>query len=363
MSRVIDERQVGEKDVNYKFIRLQEVLLMFKKLVFLIMCLGLFLFAAGCGQQSETASEGQKEQKDIPVVGILQLVSHPALNLDYQGFVDQMKEEGFIDGKTVKFDFQNAQGDLNMTKTIADKFVADKVDAILAITTPSSQAAAQATKGTGIPVVFIAVSDPVKAGLIKAVGEPTGTNITGVASNDPVAQQMDLIEEMVPNMKRLGVMYNPGEDNSVRNVNLIKEYVAGKGWEVIEGTVSSSSEVQMAAQSLAGRVDAVFMPQDNTVMSAVQSVIKVCRDNKIPFFTGDTESVKAGAVATIGNDEYDCGRQGAELVARVLRGEDVGSIPPEEIRKRTLLINKKAADAIGLEIPQSLLNRADDVIK
>lgn len=325
--------------------------------------MALIVGAAGCGGQSKEDKAPGAGEKKVPVVGISQFVAHPALDLDYKGFVDQMKAEGFIDGENVRFDFQNSQGDPNMAKTIADKFVADKVDVILSITTPSSQAAAQATKGTDIPVVFIAVSDGVGAGLMPAIGKPTGTNVTGVYSADPIEQQMDLIGEVVPNMKRLGIMFNAGEANSVSNVNRIKEYVQGKGWTVVEATVASSNEVQAAAQSLVGRVDAVFMPQDNTVMSAVQSVIKVCQDNKLPFFTGDTESVKQGALGTVGNDEYDCGRQGAEIVARILRGEDPGKIVPQEIRKRVLLINKKAADAIGLTVPQAVLDRADEIIE
>lgn len=317
---------------------------------------------AGCGGQTDDQKDPAAGKK-VPVVGISQFVAHPALDLDYKGFIDQMKEEGFVDGENIKFDFQNSQGDANMGKTIGDKFAADKVDAVLAITTPSAQAAAQATKGTDIPVVFIAVSDGVGAGLMPAIGEATGTNVTGVYSADPIEQQMDLIGEVVPNMKRLGLMYNAGEANSVSNANRIKQYVESKGWSVVDATVAGSNEVQTAAQSLVGRVDAVFMPQDNTVMSAVQSVIKVCQDNKLPFFTGDTESVKQGAVGTVGNDEYDCGRQGAEIVARILRGEKPGEIVPQEIRKRVLLINKKTADAIGLVIPPAVLERADEIIE
>lgn len=314
---------------------------------------------AGCGQKEEPKAGGEKK---IPVVGITQFVAHPALDLDYKGFVDQMAKEGFIDGKTVQFIFKNSHGDPNLAKTIADQFVADKVDAILSITTPSSQAAAQATKGTNIPVVFIAVSDAVGAGLIKEIGKPTGTNITGVYSADPVEQQMDLIGECVPHVKRLGLIYNAGEANSVSNAKRIKAYVKNKNWQVVEATVAGSSEVQAAAQSLVGRVDVIFVPQDNTVISALEALLQVCRTNKIPLFCGDTESVKRGAIGTVGNDEYDCGAHGAEIMARILRGEDPGKIVPQEIRKRVLLINKKAADAIGLTIPKSVLERADEVI-
>ena len=322
----------------------------------IVLTMGLLL--TGCGGDS-----GQTDATEDKVfkVGITQFVSHPALDLDQQGFIDQLKEEGFIDGEKVEIDIQNSQGDPNMAKTIADKFVADKADLILAITTPSSQAAYQATKNTDIPVVFIAVSDAVGAGLIKEIDKPTGNNVTGVYSADPVEQQMDLIQEIQPNAKKVGVIYNAGESNSVSNVKRMKEHLKGK-MEVVEVTVSSSNEVQAAAQSLVGRVDAVFMPQDNTVMSAVEALIKISQDNDIPLYTGDTESVKKGALATLGNDEYDCGRQGAVIAARILRGEKAGEFVPEEIRKRTLLINETAAKAYGITLPEAVLKRADEVI-
>lgn len=330
-----------------------------------LMLLSITVILSGCGSQTaNTQGDAQKSAdtgKKVLKVGVSQFVAHPALDLDQKGFLDQMKELGFIQGQNVEFDIKNSQGDPNMAKTIADKFVADKVDVILSITTPSSQAAAMATKGTGIPVVYIAVSDAVGSGLIKELNKPSGTNITGVYSADPVEQQMDLIHEIQPSIKNLGVLYNAGEANSASNVKRIKEYLKGKV-NVVEATVASSNEVKAAAQSLVGRVDAMFMPQDNTVMSAVESVIDVGQQNRIPFYTGDTESVKKGALATLGNDEYDCGRQGAELVAKILRGEKAGNIPSEEIRKRTLLINKGVAEKYGVTIPEQVLSRADQVL-
>jgi len=320
----------------------------------------LVLALAGCGGNNNQES---KEQEKVFKVGVSQFVAHPALDLDQQGFLDQMKEEGFINGENVTIDIQNSQGDFNMAKTIGDKFVGDKVDAILAITTPSSQAAVQAVKGTDIPVVFIAVSDAVGAGLITELDQPTGTNVTGVYSADPVEQQMDLIIEVVPNVRSVGLIFNAGENNSVSNVNRAKDYLEQKGLKIVEAPVTGSNEVQAAAQSLVGRVDAVFVPQDNTVISALEGLLKVLVDNRIPLFTGDTESVKRGAVGTIGNDEYDCGRQGATVLARILRGEKAGDVVPEEIRKRTLMINKSAAAGIGLEIPQAVLDRADEVVE
>ena len=330
---------------------------MMRKTILLVLLM-MVLQLTGCGG----ATNSDVDEKNVFKVGVTQFVAHPALDLDQKGFLDQMKEEGFVEGENISFDIKNSQGDPNLAKNIADKFVADKVDVILAITTPSSQAAAQATKGSGIPVVFIAVSDAVGSGLINELDEPTGTNVTGVYSADPVEQQMALIQEVQPSAQKLGVMYNAGEANSVSNVKRIKEYLQGK-MEVIEAPVASSNEVQMVAQSLVGRVDAVFVPQDNTVISAVDALIKVCQDNDIPLYTGDTESVRKGAFATLGNDEYDCGCQGAVIVARILNGEEAGEIVPEEIRKRTLLINKGVAGEYGLSIPQEILDRADEIIE
>lgn len=329
--------------------------------IIMMILLGTALILSGCGMQD--AKEGTNPPADkVFRVGVTQFVAHPALDLDQKGFLDQMKEEGFTEGENVEFDIKNSQGDPNLAKTIADKFVADQVDVILAITTPSSQAAAQAVKGTQIPVVFIAVSDAVGAGLIKETDQPTGTNITGVYSADPVEEQMDLIREIQPSAEKLGVIYNAGEANSASNVQRIKTYLNGK-MTVVEATVAGSNEVQAAAQSLAGRVDAIFMPQDNTVMSAVQALIKVAQDHDIPLYTGDTESVKNGALATLGNDEYDCGRQGATMVARILHGEKPGEITPEKIRKRTLLINKGVAEKYSVSLPKEVLDRADQVLE
>lgn len=326
-------------------------------LILMAMLLSFTVLLSGCGNKP-----AELPAKKVFKIGLSQFVAHPALDLDQKGFIDQMKAEGFTQGDNVEIDIKNSQGDPNMAKTIADKFVADKVDVILSITTPSSQAAAMATKQTGIPVVYIAVSDAVGAGLITDLNKATGSNITGVYSADPVEEQMALIQEIQPSIKKLGIVYNAGESNSASNVKKIKEALKGKV-EIIEATVASSNEVQAAAQSLVGRVDAAFMPQDNTVMSAIETLIKTCQSNKIPLYTGDTESVKKGALATLGNDEYDCGRQGATIVAKILKGAKAGDIVSEKIRKRTLLINNAVAAKYGVTIPKQVLDRADEVIK
>ncbi|MCL5264054.1 MAG: ABC transporter substrate-binding protein [Chloroflexi bacterium] len=297
------------------------------------------------------------------VVGIVQLVAHPALDLTRKGLIDALAEAGFKDGDKIKIDLQNAQGQVAATKTIADKFVADNVDLIISITTPAGQSAAKATQGTKIPLVFVGVSDAVGAGLIKSIGQPTGTNLTGIYNFDPIPAQMDLAAEILPNLKTLGVIYNAGESNSVSNVDRLKKDVAKRGWKVVDATVASSSDVLSSARSLVGRVDAIYMPQDNTVVSALEALIKTANEAKLPLFVGDIESVKRGAIATLGNDQYETGKQAGVMAARVLKGEEPGKIVPEEVKVKSLAVNVKAAEAIGLKIPDSVVKRAQEVIK
>jgi len=328
-----------------------------KKVVALALSATLFL--TGCAGTS--ASSEQKSEK-VYKIGITQIVEHPALNLDRQGFIDEMEAQGFVAGKNAEFIVKSAQGDPNLAKTIADQFVHEGVDLIAAISTPSAQAAAMATRNTGIPVVYIAVTDPVSAGLIPAFDRPSGTNITGVYNGSPIEQQMDLILEIQPDVKKLGYLYNAGEDNSVSIKKRMEEYLKTKNIEVVAVTVASSNEVSAAAQSLVGRVDAIFYSHDNTVMSALETVVRIAQDNDIPFYAGDIESVKRGALATVGNDEYDCGVQSAIIAARILRGEKAGDIPSELVRKYALIVNQSVAKEYNVEIPQTVLERADEIL-
>lgn len=308
---------------------------------------------------SQPASQQPAEK--VKVIGLTQLVQHPSLDLVRKGILDQLKAEGFEEGKNIRIDFQNAQGDLALTKTIADKFVADKVDLIVTETTPSAQAAAKAVQNTKIPLVFTAVSDPLSAGLLKSVKEPSGTNITGLYNFDPVEAQFDLFQQIMPELKTVGVIFNPGESNSQANLKKLRDLVAKRNLKLVEAPVAASSEVQTAAQSLIGRVQAVYMPQDNTVVSAFEALVKVTREGKTPLFVSDGQSVRRGAIATVGNDDYRAGLQAGKMVARVLRGEEPGKIMPEQISARGVFINKKAAAAYGVKLPDAVVQNAQDV--
>ena len=302
------------------------------------------------GQTAGAAASGAGTIK----IGIIQIVEHPALDAARKGFTDVMKEQGY--GDKVTYDYQNAQGDMPTAQTIAQKFVADKVNLILAIATPTAKAAAKAT--SDIPILITAVTDPVSAGLVKSLDQP-GTNVTGTTDMNPVEQQIGLIKQIVPGAKKVGIIYNAGEDNSNVQVKLAKDAAQKLGMAVVEATVANSNDVAQAAQSLVGRVDAIYIPTDNTVVSAAAAVVKVAEKAKLPIVAGERSVVDAGGIATIGIDYYKLGRQTGEMAIRVLKGEKPASIPVEGQKEFAVVVNAKEAKAIGLTLPPSILEKAE----
>jgi putative ABC transport system substrate-binding protein len=309
--------------------------------------------AATSPSSSETTAAPAEESFNI---GITQIVAHPALDSTVQGFIDTLAEAGFVEGENVTFDLQNAQGEMANATTIAQKFVGDEVDLILSVATPVSQAVVKAT--TTIPVVFAAVTDPVAAALVADADAPD-TNVTGVSDMLPVEPHLELILELVPEAKTIGLLYNAGETNSVTLVEKEKAAGAALGLEFVEATAANSSEVLAAAQSLVGRVDAISVLTDNTVVSALDSVVKVCQDNKIPLIAGDIDSVKGGAVAAYAFDYYEHGVQAGQMAVKVLQGTPIADLPVEFAQNLQLALNLAAAEAMGVTIPDSLKSAAD----
>jgi len=213
-----------------------------------------------------------------------------------------------------------------------------------------------------IPVIFTAVTDPVGAKLVADPKKPGG-NVTGVTDLSPIAQHLDLIARITPNAKRIGVIYNPGEANSVTLVGLVKEHAPAHGMTIVEAAAPRSNDVLAAARSLVGKVDAVYVPTDNTVVSALEGVIKTGIENKLPIYAGDTDSVPRGAIAALGFNYYDVGRQTGKIVARVLKGEKPGDIAVEGIEKTELAVNPKSAEAMGVTLPADLIAEAKTVVK
>jgi putative ABC transport system substrate-binding protein len=293
-------------------------------------------------------------------VGIMQIVEHPALDSARQGFIDRLNELGYTSGKNITYDIRSAQGDMATAQTIAQKFVADGVDLILAIATPTAQAAANVTKT--IPILITAVTDPLAAGLIRSYDAP-GTNVSGTSDMNPVAAQLELAKQVKPSVRRIGVVYNAGETNSVVQVEAARAAAKQLGFTMVEAVVGNSSEVLQAAQSLQGRVDAIYVPTDNTVVSALESVIMVAERAKIPLIVGEGDSVRRGGLITLGIDYYRLGRQTGDMAARVFKGAKPAAMPIEYQDELSLIVNLQAAQRMGVTIPSDLLAKADEVIR
>jgi putative ABC transport system substrate-binding protein len=303
------------------------------------------LILAGCGSK-ETAGGTKKDGANKEYkIGITQFAVHPSLDAATEGFKKALQDKGL----KVKYDEQNAQATMDNTKTIATNFVGDKVDLIFANATPSATAALKATKK--IPIIFTSVTDPVGAGLVKAFDKP-GENITGTTDNHPDATKktISFITDEVK-AKKIGVVYNSGEQNSVVQVKEVKKLAEQKGANLVEVSVSTSAEVKQATESLVGRVDAIYIPTDNTVVSALESVISVANSKKIPLFVGELDSMKRGAVAASGFNYFDIGYQSGLMAADILTGKKKASEIPVELPKSLkLVINTKAAEAQGLKV-------------
>lgn len=303
------------------------------------------LLLAGCGSKETSGGSKKEASEKVFKIGITQFAEHPSLDAATDGFKKALEDKGI----KAKFDEQNAQADMNNTQTIANNFVGNKVDLIFANATPSAVSALNATKD--VPILFTSVTDPVGAGLVKSFDKP-GKNITGTTDNHPEAtgKTINFITDEVK-AKKIGVIYNSGEQNSVVQVKAVKELAEKKGAKLVEVSVSTSAEVKQAAESLVGRVDAIYIPTDNTVVSALESVISVANSKKIPLFVGELDSMKRGAVAASGFSYYDLGYQTGLMAADILSGKKKPSEIPVELPKSLkLVINKKAAEAQGLKV-------------
>lgn len=315
--------------------------------------------ACGNGNEQSSATASKTDEKAIKI-GVTQIVEHPALDASKKGFIDYLNEKGYKEGEKVTYDFQNAQGDMNTAISIGQKFASDKPHLIFAIATPTTQAVAQSVKD--IPVIFTAVTDPVSAKVVPDMQKP-GANITGTSDMNPIKEQLSLVKEVKPTAKKVGVLYNSGESNSVVQIEVAKKLAPELGLELVERAVTNSSEVKQAAESM-GDIDAFYIPTDNTVYSALDTIFMVAEQKKLPVIAGEAEAVKKGALITFGIDYYELGRQTGEMAVKVLNGETKPADMPIETQKNLkLYVNKKAAERFGIEIPQALVDKADEIIE
>ncbi|MBF0218154.1 MAG: ABC transporter substrate-binding protein [Gammaproteobacteria bacterium] len=310
------------------------------------------------------STQGVADQRKVFRIGVIKIAAHAALDADEKGFEAGLASAGFKEGVNVIYDRQNAQGDMGKANAIAKKFVDQQVDLIHSIATPTTKAVMDVAKE--IPVVFSSITDPVGSQIVpshSAPGMKTGTNLTGVSDLWPVFLQMQTYAKFVPEAKRWGTIYNPAEPNSVLHVTEMRKAAKELGLTLVEAIIASTKEVPQAAASLVGKVDAVAITSDNTAVVDLESIVKVCNENKIPLFAGDVDSVPRGAVAAYGLDYYLVGYSAGKKAVLILKGTKPGDIPWGPVEKFSLVINEKAAAEQGVVLSPELLKRADKVIR
>ncbi len=288
------------------------------------------------------------KKKDVFRIGISQFITHQSLDATREGFVDELAKQGYVEGKNIEIDLQNAQGEQRNLKTISQQ-LAESSDVVLAIATPSAQSLTNTTQTT--PVIFSAVTDPVSAKLVESREHPGG-NVTGTSdqSSDAISTQINLIKKVLPKAKTIGILYTQSEPNSVVQKDEAKRLLEEKGFTVVEKTILDSNNVKAAAESLMAEVDMVFVPTDNIISSTMETVKQVSIKHKVPVFGGSTEMVAVGGLYNYGTNYEELGRQTARMLIRVLKGENPENIAVELPEKLELHTNQEMADALGIDI-------------
>ena len=304
-----------------------------------------------CSSGGSNAAAGDKVFK----IGILQLIEHDALDASYRGFVDGLKEAGYEDGKNIIIDYQNAQGEQANCVTIGQKFVNDKSDLILAIATPAAQAVANMTKD--IPILVTAVTDPAAAKLVADNNAPGG-NVSGTSDLTPVEAQIELLNEITPNLKTVGLLYCSSEQNSVFQMDIAKKKLDSMGIKYIDAAVTSANEIQQVVQSVVGKVEAIYTPTDNMIAAGMATVALVAEPAKLPVVCGEGGMTMLGGTATYAISYYELGKLTATQAVAILKGEkEPATMPIETLKTFDLVVNTNMVNSIGITIPESLYNK------
>lgn len=317
--------------------------------------------AAGCGGNTSdngTAGTQPAASGDSYKIGISQFAEHGSLDNCREGFLEGLKEAGIEEGKNLTVEYQNAQTDTGTASTIADSFVSGKVDMICAIATPCASSAYNSCMNTDIPVVYTAVSDPVSAGLANEDGTSIG-NITGSSDILPVEEQLKMIREMMPEAKKIGILYTTSEANSCSTIEQYKSLAGDYGFEIVDTGINTSADIEIAATDLVSKVDCLCNLTDNTVVNALQTVLDKANNAGIPVFGSEIEQVKSGCVASMGIDYFQLGVETGAMAAKILKGEataqDTNFITAS---KAELYVNTAAADKIGMKLDDSYVKDA-----
>ena len=300
-----------------------------------------------------------KNEKKVAKVGVLQFVSHPSLDLIYKGIQDGLAEEGYRDNQ-IKIDFMNSEGDQSKVATMSKQLVANGNDLVVGIATPAAQGLASATKD--LPVIMAAITDPIGANLVKDLKKPGG-NITGVSDHNPAQQQVELIKALTPNVKTIGALYSSSEDNSKTQVEEFKAYAEKAGLTVETFAVPSTNEIASTVNVMTSKVDAIWVPIDNTIASAFSTVVSSNQSAKKPIYPSATAMVEAGGLASVVVDQHDLGVATGKMIAQVLKGAKPADTPVNVFSTGKSVINKKLAQELGITIPESVLKEAGQVIE
>lgn len=326
------------------------------------LALSAFIIGAGlfgCGSQSNNGS--LKENQKI-TVAIGQFADHGSLDNCRNGFIAGLQEAGYTEGENVEFLYENAQADTGMAAQIAGSFVSKKVDLICAIATPIAQSAYGSAMGTEIPVIYTAVTDPVAAELAGEDRMPAG-NATGTSDKLPVEQQLAMIRSILPDAKKIGIMYSTSEVNSKSAVEEYKTLASDYGFEIVESGISSSADIPLAAESLLAKVDCINNLTDNTVVSGMSVILDKANAAKVPVFGSEIEQVKKGCLATVGLDYFELGKQTGKMAAAVLKGEKKASeMPYEIIEEGSLYVNTAVAELLGISLSEEMVGSAREVM-
>ncbi|WP_025647262.1 MULTISPECIES: ABC transporter substrate-binding protein [unclassified Psychrobacter] len=316
----------------------------------------------GCSNsatETTTDDAATGSEKPAKTLAITQIVEHPSLDEIRRGLIEELADNGYVEGENLTVNFQSAQGNLATAGQIAKQFAGDLPDAIVAISTPSAQSIVAST--TQVPVIYTAISDPLAAKLIDENGVPAQSNVTGLSSQLPIEPQLDLIQKVAPNAKTIGYVYSPGEANSVTVLNQLKAAAPARGLEILDLTANRPTDVAMATRSLDGRADVIYTSLDNNVVSAFEAMASAANELKIPVIASDEFSVRRGATAALGVNDYDFGRVTGEMVYRVLNDEAVATVKPQVMNDLTLYVSPKHAQAQGVTLSDEVLKGAINV--
>lgn len=322
----------------------------------LLSFLTLFICPLEAGHPSASSSPSAKSS--LPLVAISQIVQHISLDQEREGIIAALKDAGYIDGQTMSLVYENAQGNITTAHLIASNFAGRKPTVAIAISTPSAQTLIKPMNDQNVPLVFTAVTDPLEAKLVTTLDAPRPEAVTGVSDALAADPQIDLIQKLVPSVKNIGVVYNPGETNSAKAVRQLEEEAAKRGLTLIFAPADQSSDIIAGTTKLVGKVDAIYVPNDNTAVAAMESIVMFGKKFKIPVFAGDAGSVKRGALAAQAYDRAALGRQAGALAAKILKGQKAGDLAISVNHPLVLMINLESAREMGVRVPNDLKNQA-----